>query len=226
MGQILSIETATRTCSVAIAKDGELLDYQDFHSEQYSHAEKLNSMMIDLMKELSLSWGDIDAIAVSEGPGSYTGLRIGVSTAKGLCYARSLPLIAINSLASLASLIDANEYNYRCPMFDARRMEVYGAIYDKQEDEIMKTQPVLVDEFSFLEYLEKGKVAFFGPGAEKCQAVIQHKNAHFDLETEVSARGMVDLAERAYRLASFVDVAYFEPNYLKSFIAVPPKKLL
>src|SRR6056300_1320198 len=205
MGQILSIETATRTCSVAIAKDGELLGYQDFHSEQYSHAEKLNSMMIDLMKELSLSWGDIDAIAVSEGPGSYTGLRIGVSTAKGLCYARSLPLIAINSLASLASLIDANEYNYRCPMFDARRMEVYGAIYDKQEDEIMKTQPVLVDEFSFLEYLEK------------CQAVIQHKNAHFDLETEVSARGMVDLAERAYRLASFVDVAYFEPNYLKSF---------
>jgi tRNA threonylcarbamoyladenosine biosynthesis protein TsaB len=105
-------------------------------------------------------------------------------------------------------------------------MEVYGAIYDKQEDEIMKTQPVLVDEFSFLEYLEKGKVAFFGPGAEKCQAVIQHKNAHFDLETEVSARGMVDLAERAYRLASFVDVAYFEPNYLKSFIAGPPKKLL
>lgn len=226
MGLILSLETATRTCSVALGKNGQLLAYKDFHSEQYSHAEKLNTMIIDLLEEEGVDWNDIDAIAVSEGPGSYTGLRIGVSTAKGLCYARNLPLIAINSLASLANRAASNAHDYRCPMFDARRMEVYAAVYDQNNKEVKSTEPVIIDEFSFKDLLENGSVLFMGPGAEKCQDVIVHPNTNFDLTTNVSARGMVKLAEQNFQEKNFVDVAYFEPNYLKSFIAGQPKKLL
>jgi tRNA threonylcarbamoyladenosine biosynthesis protein TsaB len=173
----------------------------------------------------SKSINDVDAVAISAGPGSYTGLRIGASTAKGLCYALDIPLIAINSLKALAMQVDIVE-GMLCPMFDARRMEVYTALYSKDLKEIIPTKALVVESLEFAEQLDKGEVYFFGPGALKCQELIKHENAIFKLDIKVSAQGMSQLSNESFQMKNFEDVAYYEPFYLKDFIAGPPKKLL
>lgn len=225
MAFILNLETATKTCSVVLAHNGDIISSQELTTEKFSHAEKLNIFIQDVLKEADMSLKEIDAVAVSAGPGSYTGLRIGTSTAKGLCYALDIPLLAINSLKALAARIDIQE-GLICPMFDARRMEVYCAVYDKHLEVIRSTDAVVIDENSFCEILDNEKIHFLGPGAEKCKELIQNENAIFDLKVEVSAKGMAQLAQNKFDKEDFEDLAYFEPAYLKDFVAGRPKKLV
>ncbi len=224
MALILCVETATKVCAVSLAKEGIIINSLTHSSEKYSHAEHLNNLILDLFRDTEYTLNDLDAIAVSKGPGSYTGLRIGTSTAKGLCYAKEIPLISVNSLLALAALKN-DVKKYICPMFDARRMEVYAAIYDSELNELLPTNAIVIDENSFSDFLEKGNVCFIGPGAEKCQEMIQHKNATFDLNIQVNSNGMAEIAEKKYTVKDFEDTAYFEPFYLKDFIAGTPKKL-
>lgn len=224
MSLILNLETSTKACSVVLAKDGVVVDSEELTSEDFTHSENL-TVFIQGIFERQSEWSieNLNAVAVSAGPGSYTGLRIGCSTAKGLCYALSIPLIAIDSLRALANLADADA-EWICPMFDARRMEVYTAIYDRQMNEQRAVEPLVIDEHSFQDALEKRRLLFLGPGAEKVSEVIHHENAIFDLKTAVSAKGMVSLSKEKWEREVFEDTAYFEPNYLKSFIAGTPKK--
>lgn len=224
MGLILNIETSTTVCAVTLAKDGVEILTKSLKSKKYSHSENLNLFIESIMNETDFSFKQLDAIAVSKGPGSYTGLRIGVSTAKGLCYAIDKPLIAVNSLKSLANTYNGNA-NFIIPLFDARRMEVYSAIYHKDLNLIEDVRAVIVDYDSYSGVLSKGKTVFLGPGAEKCQTIINHENATFDLITDVSSTGMMSLAEEKFQNKQFEDVAYFEPFYLKEFIAGQPKKI-
>lgn len=225
MGLILNLETATKICSVSLAKDGKEIKTLTHKSEKYSHAEKLNGLIMSLFEGTDLELKDLDAIAVSEGPGSYTGLRIGTSSAKGFCYAMDIPLIAVNSLKALAASQVGKGY-FICPMFDARRMEVYSAIYDSELNELEATRAVVVDDSSYSGHLKESKMIFLGPGAEKCQGIIEHDNATFNIDQEVTAASMITLSEKKFSNQDFVDLAYFEPFYLKDFIAGPPKKML
>lgn len=224
MALILNLETATKTCSVALAQNGKTLSCKEITSEKFSHVEKLNGFIEDVMKDADKSLSDLDAVAISEGPGSYTGLRIGTSTAKGICYALEIPLIAINSLKALATL---EKYKDRpiCPMFDARRMEVYTCVLDENLEFLESTHALVIDDISFENHKTNGLV-FIGPGAAKCKEVLNHSAFIFNLNIKVSAKGMAVLSEAKYNSGDFVDVAYFEPHYLKDFIAGKPKKLL
>ena len=221
---ILHLETATKTCSVALSKNGELLALKEETSEKFSHAEKLNQFILDVLEVTGLTVKNLDAVAVSAGPGSYTGLRIGTSTAKGICYALQIPLISVDSLMALANLAKDADH-LLCPMFDARRMEVYTAIYDQQLNAIVPTTAKVIDELSFREELDRGKVLFFGPGSQKCKSFIQSPNAIFK-DITVSAKGMISISAEKFKRKQFEDLAYFEPAYLKDFIAGKPKKLL
>ncbi len=225
MGLILNLETATKVCSVSIAKDGEEVRKEEQKTENFSHSENLNLFIIEAVKRSGYQIADLDAVAISQGPGSYTGLRIGVSTAKGLCYGLDIPLIAIPSLQSLAALAKWDD-GLICPMFDARRMEVYSALYDKELNTVRSVEANIIDESSFSEFLVANSVLFIGPGADKCREVITHGNAIFNLDIEVSASGMVTLSHQKFLDKTFEDLAYFEPFYLKDFIAGKPKKLL
>lgn len=225
MALILNLETATKVCSVSLAQNGVELFTKEISTQQFSHAENLNVFIEAVMKSVGKKLEELDAIAVSEGPGSYTGLRIGTSTAKGLCYALDKPLIAINSLKSLAALVETN-CDLICPMFDAMRMEVYAAVFDKSLQEIQKTEAIVIDENSFATILTDHKVLFVGPGAEKCKLSIAHSNAQFNTVLTVSAKGMMRLSEEKFGVKDFVDVAYFEPFYLKDFVAGKKKSLL
>jgi tRNA threonylcarbamoyladenosine biosynthesis protein TsaB len=224
MGLILCLETATKMCSVSLASDGKLLNSKSHYSEKFSHAERLNGLILSVLEEVSLTVKDLDAVAVSEGPGSYTGLRIGTSTAKGLCYALNIPLIAVNSLKALAAS-KKGLGKLICPLFDARRMEVYSAVFDSEMNEVQTTEAVVIDEHSYQDILDDQQVVFLGPGAEKCIGVVQNDNATFDTDTQVSADGMVTLASERFSQGDFADLAYFEPFYLKDFIAGKPKKM-
>lgn len=228
MTLILSIETATQVCSVALAKDNEVLGLKE-STKKNSHAEIVTVFIDELIKENNISFGDLDAIAVSKGPGSYTGLRIGVSTAKGMCYALDIPLISVNTLQSLAF---GGSLNFRhesalsalfCPMIDARRMEVYCAFYDENINEIRETRAEIIESNSFQTYLEKNQVIFFGDGADKCKEVIQHPNAVFLDDVYPSASNLMRIAFDKFKKQQFEDVAYFEPFYLKDFVAGIPK---
>lgn len=223
MAIILNLETATKTCSVAIAKNGECIAFKELTSEQFSHAEKLNGFIEDVITSANIELKSVEAVAISEGPGSYTGLRIGTSTAKGLCFGLDIPLISTNSLKALATLAKTDA-DFICPMFDARRLEVYTAVYDAELNELEPTQAMVIDDLSFDNYADK-KVLFIGPGALKCQEVLINPNWQF-LGLDVSAVGMISLSEAKFNASDFEDVAYFEPYYLKDFIAGPPKKLL
>ncbi len=218
MALILCLETATTNCSVALSQDGALLALKEDKSNNYSHAEKLHVFIDEILKENKLNVTDLDAIAVSKGPGSYTGLRIGVSSAKGLCFSLDIPLISIATLASLAAQVEL-EKGFVIPMLDARRMEVYSAIFDEKLNEIRETKAEILDENSFTDYLEKDKILFIGNGVEKFQAICTHSNAEFILDKLPSAREMCTLAEAKYKKSDTEDVAYFEPYYLKDFIA-------
>ena len=223
MATILNIETATTNCSVSIGRQGEVAFLRETAGQGYSHAENLHTFIKEGMEALQLTYADLDAVAVSMGPGSYTGLRIGVSAAKGLCFAANLPLIAIPTLDILNAQLSAEE-GLTIPMLDARRMEVYAAVYDTEGTQVVETRAVIVDENSFEEELRKGKVHFLGNASSKTAEVIQHPNAIFHNELQLpSANEMALLAENLFREDHFVDVAYFEPYYLKDFMVTPKK---
>ncbi len=223
MSIILNIETATKNCSVSIAKNGEILAIKELNNGNYSHAEVLHPFIEDVLKEAKLSPKKIDAVAVSKGPGSYTGLRIGVSAAKGLCFAFDKPLISIDTLTSLSHAISIDE-GLIVPMIDARRMEVYASVYNHNHQQIREIKAEIIDETSFLEYLKDTKVYFLGDGAEKCKSTITHTNAIFIADKFPSAEQMAQLSFDKYKKSDIENVAYFEPFYLKDFVVIPEKK--
>lgn len=222
MAYILSLETATINCSVSLSKEGKTIAFKEDARNGYSHAEKLHLFIDAVLKEADINHSSLDAIAVSKGPGSYTGLRIGVSAAKGLAFALEKPLISIPTLDVLAHQISNNDGTI-ISMLDARRMEVYSAIYNSNHFQIRETQAQILDETSFAELLKTSKVYFIGNGVDKTKTIIQHKNAVFIEDKLPSANEMSSLAFTKYSKASFEDVAYFEPYYLKDFVALRPK---
>jgi len=221
---ILNIETSTKNCSVSIAENGELLSLKEINTGNYSHAEMLHPLILESLKESNIELSKIDAMAVGKGPGSYTGLRIGVSATKGLCFANNLPLISINSLEILAHAQQIEDQGYLVPMIDARRMEVYSAIFDRNHKLIGETKAKIIDQNSYSKYLEEGNVYFFGDGAEKCKELITHDNAKFIEGQFPSAKQMAMLSFNKYKEDDFENVAYFEPFYLKDFIVTTEKK--
>lgn len=216
MSYILNIETATKNCSVSLAQHGETLICKEISEQGYSHAEKLHVFIDEIMKESGLAMSDLQAIAVSQGPGSYTGLRIGVSAAKGLCYALSIPLIAIDTLTTLASQVQKTD-GLIVPMIDARRMEVYSAVFHSNKEMIREVQAEILTEDSFLE--QSGPIYFVGDSNEKAKSVLTKSNFIF-LDTIVfpSANEMSAMSYNKFLKEDFVDVAYFEPYYLKDFM--------
>lgn len=229
MSCILHIETSTSVCSVAATQDGEVIfSKKDFDGP--SHTTLLGVFVDEALSFIDSHAIPLDAVAVSCGPGSYTGLRIGVSMAKGICYGRDLPLIAVPTLRVLCVPVllrhDLPEDALLCPMLDARRMEVYAAVYDRALNEVRKVGADIVDEQSYAEYLERGPVYFFGNGAAKCREKLTHPNARFIDEVHPLADMMMPLAERAVAEQRYEDLAYFEPFYLKEFVASLPKNKL
>ncbi|XCF06715.1 tRNA (adenosine(37)-N6)-threonylcarbamoyltransferase complex dimerization subunit type 1 TsaB [Tamlana crocina] len=220
---ILNIETATTNCSVSLSKNGETIVLKEDNDKGYSHAERLHVYIDQVLKEAKIAPKDLSAIAISKGPGSYTGLRIGVSAAKGLCFALNKPLISVPTLEALAHKVKAEE-GIIVPMLDARRLEVYSAIFSNAHDRIRETQAQILDENAFAEELNNGKVYFVGNGVEKTKNLITHENAIF-VEGELpSANEMSHLAYEKFKQNDTEDVAYFEPFYLKDFVALKSKK--
>lgn len=219
---ILNLETATTNCSVSLSKDGETIVLKEDNDKSYSHAERLHLYIDAVLKEANITLHELYAISVSKGPGSYTGLRIGVSAAKGLAYALDKKLISVPTLQALAYQVKIDN-GVIVAMLDARRLEVYSAIYDASYNEIRETQAQVLDENSFKAYLEKGKVYFVGNGVEKTTHLINHPNAIFIKEKLPSANEMSLLAYNKYKISATEDVAYFEPYYLKDFVALKPK---
>lgn len=225
MATILQIETATPVCAVAIAVNGETIAFKA-EAAPNIHAAKLTLFIDEVMQQANLKYADLDAIAVSKGPGSYTGLRIGVSTAKGLCFALDKPLIAINTLEMMANGFLSKHPNYGgliCPMIDARRMEVFTAVYDHQLTLVEAVNAKIVDEKSFIFFLDQHFVTFIGDGAAKCADILAHQNAHFNADNYNDAINMSSLAYQAFIDKNYEDVAYFEPFYLKDFVFTTPK---
>lgn len=223
MALILNLETATKNCSVSISKNGKTIGLKEINTGGYSHAELLHPFIKEMLDESDYNLSDLDAVAVSKGPGSYTGLRIGVSAAKGICFGNEIPLISISTLESLASSQKGKDYTL-VPMLDARRMEVYASVFNSSLQEIRKTEAEIIDENSYSEYLQKGKVLFFGDGAEKCKDIIKHENSEFLDDLFPSAKDMGEIAELKFNKENFEDTAYFEPFYLKDFIATKSLK--
>ncbi len=216
MAVILNIESSSTNCSVSVANDGVLLAIKEEDTPNYSHSEHLHAFMKAVLTEANLDFPDLDAIAVSKGPGSYTGLRIGVSAAKGLCFSLNLPLIAIPTLESMAQQVIGEVFII--PLLDARRMEVYSAVFDRDKHRVRETRAEIVDEHSFKEFLQKGKVVLLGSGAEKCKGVLSGPNVVFNTKAVPSAREMASLSYQKFLNKEFEDVAYFEPFYLKDFL--------
>ena len=233
MQRIILIETSTALCSVALAEDGNITAYRE-SSAPKAHASLTSVFIDEMLKERGITLADCDAICVSKGPGSYTGLRVGVSTAKGLCFGSGKPLLAVGTLDTLVAQATAERLTvipdligdplHIIPMIDARRMEVYTAVFENGK-QITETAPMIIDETSFSEYLDKGPCLFIGDGAGKCADVIKHPNAHF-LQCWPKASAMLKPALDAYKEERFEDVAYFEPFYLKEFVATVSKKKL
>lgn len=219
---ILNIETATKNCSVAIAKEGKTILCMEMAEQGYSHAEKLHVFIEEILKETQLTFKDLSAIAISQGPGSYTGLRIGVSAAKGLCFALDIPLIAIDTLQVLASQVSVSE-GVIIPMIDARRMEVYSAVFNAKFEKIRDVQAEIITESSFAEISET--INFVGDCNEKCKTVLTKENFVFlDGIVYPSAKEMGAFSFEKFLNNDFVDVAYFEPYYLKDFMITKPSK--
>tara|TARA_R110002050_G_scaffold57866_1_gene130096 strand:- start:868 stop:1548 length:681 start_codon:yes stop_codon:yes gene_type:complete len=219
---ILSIETATTNCSVSLSKNGKTIVLKEDYDKGYSHAERLHVYIDDILKEAKVDAKNLDAVAISKGPGSYTGLRIGVSAAKGLCYALEKPLISVSTLETLAHQVNSPD-GIIVAMLDARRMEVYSAIFDSNYNQRRETEAQILDENSFADYLDKGSVYFIGNGVEKTKTLINHPNAIFIEDKLPSANDMSLLAYNKYKKSDTEDVAYFEPYYLKDFVALKPK---
>ena len=229
MSCILHIETSTSVCSVAVSEDSHVIFEQEDHSGP-NHAERLGSMVDEALSFTDNHAIPFDAVAVSCGPGSYTGLRIGVSMAKGICYGRNLKLIAVPTLELMCVPVLLREMveddALLCPMIDARRMEVYAGIYDRALHEVRPVGADVVDAETYKQWLDKRPVYFFGNGAAKCMETINHPNAHLIEGIEPLAKWMQPLAERRLLNEQTEDVAYFEPFYLKDYVAKMPKKLI
>ena len=229
MSCILHIETSTEVCSVSVSQDGaSIFSKEDFKGP--SHAAVLGVYVDEALSFTDNHAIPLDAVAVSCGPGSYTGLRIGVSMAKGICYGRNVPLIGLPTLEVMCVPVllhqDLPDDALLCPMIDARRMEVYAAVYDRALRVKRETAADIIDETSYAEFLNEHPVYFFGNGADKCREKLTHPNAHFIDNVYPLAKWMFPLAEKAMANEDFKDVAYFEPFYLKEFVASVPKKLL
>ena len=226
MAIILHIETATPVCSVAIGIDGKCISFKEVVKEN-SHSSLLTVMIDELLKEQNLLPNDLQAIAVSNGPGSYTGLRIGASVAKGMSYALDIPVITVSTLKAMAwgirESFGKNQNTLYCPMIDARRMEVYASMVDENLQTTMEDIPVILDEQTFVDILANKIVVFAGDGSIKAKSVILHENARF-IEVQASARWMCELLEQAYKVQTFADTAYFTPFYLKEFQTTVPRK--
>lgn len=232
MALILNIETSTEVCSVTLAQNGLTL-FKKESVEGLNHSRVLTVFIEELFKENNIQPKMLDAVAVSKGPGSYTGLRIGVSVAKGLCYGLNIPLISVNSLEVLGIYAAQNPEKYNlakneeqvlfCPMIDARRMEVYTALYNSNGEEIRQVSAEIIDEIFLSDLLETHKILFFGNGAKKCKNILEHENAVFEGPESTSAEFMQMIAENKFNEKQFEDVAYFEPFYLKNFVATIPK---
>ena len=229
MENIILIETSTALCSTALVENGVLTSYRE-SSAPKAHASLTAVFIQEMLDERGLTLADCDAVCVSKGPGSYTGLRVGVSTAKGLCFGSGKPLIAVGTLDTLVAQAseaipdNVEGLKFIIPMIDARRMEVYAAVFENGT-QITETSPAIIDENSFAEYLEQGPCLFIGDGAGKCADVIKHPNAHF-CQCWPKASAMLAPAIEAYKEKRFEDVAYFEPFYLKEFVATVSKKKL
>lgn len=223
MAIILNIETATTNCSVSIGKEGRMIALKELNSASYSHSEDLHFFIKESLDAASIATDDLDAIAVSKGPGSYTGLRIGVSAAKGLCFALDLPLIGISTLESMASQLKIKD-GVVIPVLDARRMEVYSAVYNSNYDKIRETSVEEIKSNSFSQFIKQGKVYIIGSGAIKCREILEHPNFVFDDSIMPSAREMCSLSYKEFKLNNFENTAYFEPDYLKEFIIQQRKK--
>lgn len=227
MATIISIETSTNVCSAALSKDGVVIENKE-NFEGQSHAVLLGKYVQDLLEKAKSMNTTVDAIAVSCGPGSYTGLRIGVSTAKGLCYGLDIPLIAINTLKAMsnhvAKTMQMEPEAWLCPMIDARRMEVYTTFMNTSLEEQKPISADIIDENSYADILSEHKVYAFGNGAEKCRGTLENKNLTYIEGVVPLAKDMVSLAEEAYEAKRFEDVAYFEPFYLKEFVATQSQK--
>ncbi len=231
MPLLLHIETATTVCSVVLSSDQKPISIAEIHSAN-SHSSLIATYIEKVFNDASIDFKDVDALCVSKGPGSYTGLRIGVSAAKGLCFALDKPLISIETLQAMAQAFLLSEKFPKdvfvvepllCPMIDARRMEVYCAMYDIKLNEVQAVDAVIIEPDSFNELLNRQTVIFFGDGAAKCKDSILHPNALFIDDFQTSAIGMISLAEIKYNKGLFENLAYFEPYYLKEFIAGKPK---
>ncbi len=231
MGTILHIETATDICSVSLATNNNIVDIHE-SSEERSHASQLTVLIDEILRRNSLSPKDLSAVAVSMGPGSYTGLRIGVSVAKGVCYGIGIPLIAVPTLQSMflglhqemiKNNLEAGEEIFYAPMIDARRMEVYVSLFDNKGNTVVKTCALIVNQDTFISQLSEHKIYFFGTGALKLKGTIVSDNAIFVKDFKISSAYMVPIAHERYENNKFEDVAYFEPFYLKDFIATIPK---
>ena len=233
MSLILCIETGTNICSVGIARDGELVSLRE-SVEGRDHAKHVGVFVDELLRETGVAPDELDAVAVGMGPGSYTGLRIGVSFAKGLCYGLQIPLVAVGSLDALAEVaIEDNEAGILaveswdeavlCPMVDARRMEVYTRLYNAKGEPLSDVTAEVVDENTFADVRRDKRLVIFGNGAEKCREVL-HDAVY--VEVAPSARGLARLAEQRLQAGQTEDIAYFEPFYLKDFIVIPSKKKL
>ena len=229
MERILLIESSTALCSVALAEGGTITSYKE-SSAPKAHASLTAVFIRDILSERGITLNDCDAVCVSMGPGSYTGLRVGVSTAKGLCFGSGKPLMAVGTLDTLVAQTREipgldGDLKYVIPMIDARRMEVYTAVFTPEGKQLTETAPAIIDENSFAEQLEQGQCLFIGDGAGKCADVIRHPNAHF-IQCNPKASAMLIPAISAYKEKRFEDVAYFEPFYLKEFVATVSKKKL
>ena len=230
MSCILNIETSTTVCSVAVSNDAECIFNKEDHSGPH-HNETLGAFVDEALSFIDSHGLKLDAVAVSCGPGSYTGLRIGTSMAKGICYGRDVKLIAIPTLELLAVPVLLGEHPNEedallVPMLDARRMEVYAQLFDRSLKEVREIRADIVDANTYREFLDKRPVYFFGNGAEKCMEVINHPNARLIKDINPLAKNMFPLAEKRIAVQKFEDTAYFVPMYLKDFVAKKPKKLL
>lgn len=214
---ILHLETATKVCSVGLSLNGKLIGLKEIEEDGYSHGENLNCFIEDVLLETSIKIKDLSAISLASGPGSYTGLRIGAATAKGLCYALEIPLIAIDALTCLAEIArEKHPAGTLCPLIDARRMEVYNLLYDTNGKALKEISADIIDETSYSEF---EPFIYFGDGAEKLQDIWADKNCAIDSTIRASASGQVKLAFQKFQENKFEDVAYWEPFYLKDFIA-------
>ncbi len=214
---ILHLETATKVCSVALSKNGQLVAVKETEEDGYSHGENLTVFIEDVIAQAKVTIRDVHAISLASGPGSYTGLRIGAATAKGLCYALSIPLIAIDALTSMAQLAKSKYPDQTlCPLIDARRMEVYNLFIDKNDNPLKQISADIIDESSYSEF---EPYVYFGDGAEKLQEIWKGRNVTFDSSIKCSAVGQVQIAYQKFQQQQFEDVAYWEPFYLKDFIA-------